>query len=276
VAAVTDDEVKRSGRLAYREAGPDGAESGAPVLLVHGFPETSYMWRDYLPAIAAAGRRAIAPDLIGYGASEPDPPATWERHVEALGELVAGLELERVVLVVHDWGGLIGLRWACDDPDRIAALVISGTGFFPDGKWHGMAEGLRTEGQGEQMVEALDRAAFGQLLAASGTGFDERTVDEYFRAFSTPERKAGILEMYRSGDFSKLAPYEGGLAALGVPTLLLWGEDDEFAPVAGAHRLQRDIPGAELELIGGAGHFVWADAPAACRDRLLRFIDEQP
>ena len=124
-----------------------------------------------------------------------------------------------------------------------------------------MAKGLRTEGQGEQMVEALDRQAFGAVMDASGNGFDEATVDEYFKAFSTPARRSGVLELYRSGDFSELERHEGALAALGVPTLLIWGEDDAFAPLGGAHRLHRDIPGARLEVIAGAGHFVWADEP---------------
>ena len=258
---MRSDDVLSGGRLAYREAVP-GEDSGAPpVLAIHGFPETSYMWRHLLPAVAVAGRRAVAPDLIGYGDSEPDPPATWARHVEALGEFADELGLERVVLVVHDWGGLIGLRWACENPERIAGLLISDTGFFPDGRWHGMAEGLRAEGQGEQMVEALDRQAFGAVMEASASGFDKTVVDEYFKSFSTAERRAGVLAMYRSGDFSELERHEGALAALGVPALLIWGEDDAFAPVAGAHRFQREIPGSRLEVIEGAGHFVWADAP---------------
>lgn len=255
------DDVITAGRLAYREAVPAEGSSKPPVLALHGFPETSFMWRHLLPAVAATGRRAIAPDLLGYGDSEPDSPATWERHVEALGEFVDELGLQRVVLVVHDWGGLIGLRWACENPDRIAALLISDTGFFPDGRWHGMAEGLRTQGQGEQMVEGLDRDALGGVLGASSPGFEEAAVDEYFKAFTTPEGRAGVLEMYRSGDFSELERYDGALAGIGVPTLLIWGEDDAFAPVAGAHRFQREIPDARLEVIGGAGHFVWADEP---------------
>ena len=59
--------------------------------------------------------------------------------------------------VVHDWGGLIGLRWACEQPAAVQALVISSTGFFPDGKWHGMAKALRTPGEGEALVDGLDR-----------------------------------------------------------------------------------------------------------------------
>ena len=257
-------EIGREGRLAYREALPTGEERGDPVLFLHGFPETSWMWREALEVAARAGRRGVAPDLLGYGDSDPDPPATWERHVEALGELVDGLGLERLALVVHDWGGLIGLRWAVENPERISALLISDSGFFADGEWHGMAKGLRTEGVGEEIVGGIDREGFGEILRSSGSGFDEETIDEYFRGFSTPERRAGILELYRSGDFEKIAPYEGRLAELGVPTLLLWGESDEFAPVAGAYRFKREIPHAEIEVIEGAGHFVWSDAPRPC------------
>ena len=82
-------EVKQAGRLAYREALPE-SESGSAVLLVHGFPESSYMWRELMSAIAAAGRRAVAPDLLGYGDSPPDSPATWERQMEALEEFRNG------------------------------------------------------------------------------------------------------------------------------------------------------------------------------------------
>jgi haloalkane dehalogenase len=253
---------------------PESDAGEPPVLAVHGFPETSYMWRHLLGAVAATGRHAIAPDLIGYGDSEPDPPATWQRHVDALGEFADALGLERVVLVVHDWGGLIGLRWACENPERIAGLLISDTGFFPDGRWHGMAKGLRTEGQGEQMVEALDRETLGTVMAAMGSGFEDAAVDECFKAFSTPERRAGVLELYRSGDFAELERYDGALDRLGVPTLLLWGEDDAFAPVAGAHRFQREIPGSRLEVIAGAGHFVWSDEPGRTVELAASWLTE--
>ena len=93
--------------LHHREAGEPGDPA---VLLVHGYPESSYMWRDILPALAAAGHHAFAPDLPGYGDSPADPPGTWERHVEALERFRTQHGLEDVALVVHDWGGLIGLR----------------------------------------------------------------------------------------------------------------------------------------------------------------------
>src|SRR3954447_19369193 len=94
----------------FRSAG-DPADPA--VLLVHGDPASSHMWGPALPVIAERGLYAVAPDLPGFGDSEPDGPGTWERHVEALEALRAAEGLGRVALVGHDWGGLIGLRWAC-------------------------------------------------------------------------------------------------------------------------------------------------------------------
>ena len=225
-----------------------------------------------MPSVAEAGHRVLALDFPGSGDSPADPPNTWERLVEHVEAFVTALELEPVVLVVHDWGGLIGLRWAADHPEHIAGLVISDTGFFSDGNWHGMAAGLRTPGTGEEMLEAITRENFGQLMASLSEGFTEDAVDEYFRSIGSPEGRGAILEMYRSGDFEKLVPYEGALGRLGVPTLILWGEVDEFAPIGGAHRLNKEIPGSQLEIVAGAGHFVHADAPARCSTAITGFL----
>ena len=122
-----------------------------------------------------------------------------------------------MALVVHDWGGLIGLRWACDNPGSVRALVISDTGFFADGKWHGMAEALRTEGQGEELMEGMTREGFGAVMAQSSQGIDEAAADEYWKGFGDEDRRRGQLELYRSGDFSKLEPYEGKLGRWACP-----------------------------------------------------------
>ena len=253
--------------LHHREAGDPGDPA---VLLVHGYPESSYMWREILPPLAEAGYHAVAPDLAGFGDSEADPPGTWERHVEALERFRAQQGLGKVALVVHDWGGLIGLRWACDHPDAVEALVISDTGFFPDGKWHGLAEAMRSE-QGEQLVDGMTEEGFAAMLGGiSAMGTD--TAREYFKAFADEPRRRGQLELYRSGDFAELAPYDGRLAELGVPTLLLWGGDDPFAPLASAERFQREIPGSELVVLEGTGHFVVDDAPERYAEELVRFL----
>jgi haloalkane dehalogenase len=253
--------------LAHREAGP---EDGRVALLLHGFPESSYMWRDLLPAVADAGWRAVAPDFGGCGDSEPDPPSTWERHMEELERFRREQGIERCVLVVHDWGGLIGLRWACEHPDAVAGLVISATGFFPDGKWHGMAEAMRTPGTGEELLANLDRAGLAAVLRGSGSGFTDDAIDEYWKGLADEERGRAKLEMYRSGDFEKLAGYR--LADLAVPTLLLWGADDPFAPVASAHRFERELPDTELVVVDDAGHFVFEDAPERCAAAVTGFL----
>jgi haloalkane dehalogenase len=260
--------VSVAGGLAYREAGP---ADGPVALLVHGFPQSSYMWRDVLPALADAGWRGLAPDLAGFGHSPPDPPGTWERQVDALERFRRTVGVERCVPVVHDWGGLIGLRWACDHPDAVAGLVISSTGFFADGKWHGMAQALRTPEVGEQALSGLDRAGFGGLLRATHPGFGDDELDEYFKGLADEAGRRNALELYRSGDFEKLAGYR--LADLDVPVLLIWGANDEFAPIAGAHRFQRELPDTELVAIDDAGHFVWDEQPERCTAALTAFLE---
>ena len=142
--------------------------------------------------LAEAGWHGVAPDLPGFGDSPPDPPGTWEHHVEHVrAPARRAWAWTTVVLVVHDWGGLIGLRWACEHPAAVRALVISATGFFPDGKWHGMAHGLREEGTGEQLVDDMTRANFGALMAWASRGMDDETIDEFWKCFGDDERRAG-------------------------------------------------------------------------------------
>src|SRR5215211_7273814 len=246
------------------------------VLLVHGYPASSRMWDPSLNALAAAGLYAVAPDLPGFGWSDPGPPGTntWTGHVEVLEALRQSEGLERVALVGHDWGGLIGLRWACDHPDAVWAIVASDTGFFPDGRWHAMADTLRTPGDGEQLVDGMTFEAFTGMLGSVSVGIGPEHAREYFKAFEDEPRRRGQLELYRSGEFSELEAYEGKLAALGVPFLALWGERDAFAPVSGAQRFAREVPGARVQVIPGTGHFVYEDAPQTAAEALAAFLAE--
>lgn len=261
--------------LIHREATPAAPRDAPPVVCLHGWPESSTMWDATLGALAVAGLRALAPDLPGYGDSPVVRPATWAMHREAFEGWRLAQGLERIALVVHDWGGLIGLRWACDHPEAVASLIISDTGFFPDGKWHGMAELMRTPGEGEQLLADLTRESFFELMHTTAPGMTDAAIASYWQAFATEEGRAAQLELYRSGNFEELEPYSGCLAALGVPTLLLWGAEDAFAPVAGAERLLAEIPHAELEIIPGAGHFVVEEQPAAYNAAVIAFLTRE-
>jgi len=255
--------------LAYRAAGDP---SDRVAVCLHGYPESSYMWRHALAALADAGWWALAPDLPGYGDSEPDPPGTWERHVEALERFVGELGLGRIALVMHDWGVMIGLRWACEHADAVGALVISDGGFFADRRWHDLANVMRTPGEGERLVGSYTREAFGAGMRALSSGITEEALEEYWKGFADDTRRLGHLELYRSGDFEKLAAYDGCLAGLGVPALVLWGEEDRFAGVQLASRFHAEIPGSELELFEGAGHFLWDDEPGRAAGALVDFL----
>src|SRR5436190_18529605 len=104
---------------------------GDPVLLLHGEPTWSFLWRRIIPPLVATGRRAVAPDLIGFGRSDKPTDAGWysyDRHVESVVRLVEELDLTGLTLVVHDWGGPIGLRVAVEHEARVERLVILDTG----------------------------------------------------------------------------------------------------------------------------------------------------
>ena len=261
--------MREAGGLAYREAGPEG---GRVVLLLHGYPESSYMWRELMPVIAEAGWRALAPDLPGFGDSDPDLPLTWESCVRAVERFRSAAGVERCVLCAHDWGTLYGLPWACEHPDAVEGLVISSGGFFSDGRWHGMAEVMRTPGEGEELLQNMTRTAFGELMHQVAPALEEATFDEYWRNFESEERRQGHLDFYRSCDFPKFAPYEGKLAALGVPSLIVWGAHDPFAPLSGGQRFARELPDSELVVFDDAGHFVWEEEPGRCAEAMEGFL----
>jgi haloalkane dehalogenase len=264
--------LKRACGLAYREAEPALVSNRLPALCIHGWPQSSYMWRHLLPALAATGRRALALDLAGFGESPPDPPGTYERHVEAVERFHRQVGLDRIVLVVHDTGGLIGLRWACDHPDAVAGLVITNTGFFPDIEWIEIAKTMRTPIQGEALLDSLSREGFATLMNEASSEFDDPALDEYWKAFTTAEGRRGMLELYRSFDLDELKPYQERLAALGVPALILWGQGDEYIPVDYASRFAREIPGSKLVLLEGVRHFLFEDEPERCSQEVIDFL----
>ena len=265
-------ELRRADGLAYREQGPQGDRV---VLFIHGYPESSYMWRHALTAVAEAGWRGLAPDLPGFGDSPTDRPGTWERHMEALDRFVKTLELPPVVLVTHDWGVLVGLRWACDHPGAALALVISDGGYFADRRWHHLDNVMRTPEEGEKLVRAYTRDGLAGALRGLSTGMDEDSIDEYWKAFADDERRLAQLDLYRSGDFDKLEPYERALAMLNVPALILWGAQDRFTTPKNGERFHSELTDSELTVLDDAGHFVWEDSPLQTSELLVDFLDRR-
>ena len=252
---------------------------GPPVLLLHGEPTSSYLWRNVMPTLVAAGRRAVAPDLIGFGSSDKPADIGWysyDRHVASIEHLVEARGLRDMTLVVHDWGGPIGLRFAVEHEELVERLVILDTGIGggrpPSDTW------LRFR----EVVRALGPAIDPVRLIESGTvnGLEEDARAAYAAPFPTPESKAGVLA------FPELVPAEpehantepmnrvrDALRAWTKPTLVVWGAEDAALPPALAHGFTQLIPGAgEPVIVAGAGHFLQEDKPDEVAAAIVRFL----
>jgi haloalkane dehalogenase len=261
-------------RMAYVDEG-----TGPPVLLLHGEPTWSFLWRRLIPRLAASGRRAIAPDLIGFGRSDKPTDPSWysyDRHVESVARLVDELDLRGLTIVVHDWGGPIGLRVAVENEERVARIVILDTGIgagrAPSETWLRFRAAVRHVGAG------LD---IGRLVAAgTSRGLAADVCAAYDAPFPTPESKAAALA------FPELVPTEpdhpsaaamnrvrDALRSWKKPALVVWGADDAVLPVSVAHGLVELIPGAEGPVsLPDAGHFLQEDAPDELADAVLGFL----
>jgi haloalkane dehalogenase len=253
--------------------------SGKPVLFLHGEPTWSFLWRHTIPGVVAAGRRAIAPDLIGFGRSDKPMDLSWytyDRHVAAITRFVVELDLRDIALVVHDWGGLIGLRFAVENAERVERLVILDTGVWsgraPSETWLRFREAVRSVG-GE-----LDIAR----LVESGTqrGLTDEIRAAYSAPFPTPASKAGALAFPElvpvepgHPTAAALEPVREGLARWDKPAHVIWGAEDAVLPTAIAERFIDLIPGATgPEVIPGAGHFLQEDAPAEVAAAIVRAL----
>jgi haloalkane dehalogenase len=104
-------------------------------------------------------------------------------------------------------------------------------------------------------------------------GLSDEAIAEFFKSYSEPERRRAALDLYRSGDFAKLEPYDGRLAALGVRALIVWGAKDEFAPIGGAYRFKKQLPNARLVVLEDAGHYVMEDEPEKVGAELRSFLE---
>jgi haloalkane dehalogenase len=276
-----------SGRLHYVDEGP---REGRPVVLVHGNPAWSYLYRRFVPALTGAGHRAIAVDLLGFGRSDkPAEPGAYaiERHVARLEELLGSLDLRDACLVVHDWGGPIGLPWAVRNPDRVARLMILNT-FAP--RLPGpMGKGatlrmLRTRGLGE-MIATVRGGLTEDFLFKAGVEHRDRLDDDAKRAYRAPHpdraSRAGVIAFPRQVPLSPGDPVaeltretESGLRREfnSRPVRICWGTRDVLFGEAVLELWSETLPDAPVLRIKDAGHFVQEDAHERVVPELLALL----
>ncbi|WP_304177868.1 haloalkane dehalogenase [Phenylobacterium aquaticum] len=252
-------------RMAYVDEGPRDA---APVLLMHGEPSWSYLYRKIIPGLVALGHRVLAPDLIGFGRS--DKPAdradyTYARHVDWTSQWLTGLDLTDITLFCQDWGGLIGLRLVAAMPERFAAVAVANTG-LPTGT--GMTEGFANWLSFSQKIPIM---AVGALLqAGSVRELTTAEVAAYDAPFPDESYKEGARQ------FPTLVPVtpehaqvSENLAAWTVleafekPFVTAFSDAD---PVSGGGEkvFQARVPGTQGQphIILHGGHFLQEDSPA--------------
>lgn len=248
-------------RLAHLDEG-----EGRPVVLVHGEPTWSFLWRKVLPPLRDAGSRCIVPDLPGFGRSDKPTDIDWysyDRHTAALAALLDELELVDATIVVHDWGGPIGLRVAVERPERISRLVILDTGLFTGAQrmtdaWLAFRDFVaRTE---DLPVGMLVRGA-----CAQDPG--QETVAAYDAPYPNAASKAGArafpLLIPQTPDAPGAAAGTQVLDALREdrrPTLMLWGTEDPVLPFATGERFAAAIGREPPRPIENASHFLQEDA----------------
>jgi len=251
-------------RVHYVDEGPRAA---APVLMLHGEPSWSYLYRKMIPIVTAAGHRAIAPDLIGFGRS--DKPVrredyTYQRHVDWMRGVVEALDLRHVTLVCQDWGGLIGLRLVAEHPDRFAGVVAANT-FLPTGDRPASPAFLAWQ---KYSQETPDFHVGGIVKGGCAADLPAEIVAAYDAPFPDDRHKAGARQ------FPLLVPISPDDPAAGPnrrawEVLSRWDEpfvtafsDSDPITRGGDRVLQEQIPGAKGQphtTIVGGGHFLQED-----------------
>jgi haloalkane dehalogenase len=253
---------------------------GPVVVLFHGEPTWSFLYRNVLPPLVEAGFRVIAPDYPGFGRSDkPTDPAfySYDRMVQSMIDLCDSLEIEAATAVVQDWGGPIGLRTAVDRRERFRRLVILNTGLFTgSGRVTPAFEAWRS------FVEKTPDLPIERIMRNASVGdWGTDVLAGYAAPFPTAEHKVGawrlpLIVPLAADDpgAAEMLAVRDALATWSDPVLVLFADQDPIFTTRVGERFADAIPGAgPLETISGAGHFLQEDKPQAVASAILDFLD---
>jgi pimeloyl-ACP methyl ester carboxylesterase len=273
-APITLAEISVAGvRTIVRACGPTAAREA--VLFVHGNPGSGEDWVDLLGRVGGFAR-ALAPDMPGYGKADRsrDFDYTVPGYARYLGGVVEQLGLERVHLVLHDFGGPWGLAWASDHARMLASLTLINIGAMPGYRWHRYARIWRTPVLGELFLAAMTRWTGRTLLNLENPKPFPRQIAD--RLFDQTDRgtKRAMLRLYRATpDLGALTvDLAKRLSTWRVPLLVLWGAADTFLPVRYAEEQRRFFDPVDIHVLPGCGHWPFFDDPEGVSALLLPFL----
>jgi pimeloyl-ACP methyl ester carboxylesterase len=258
------------------EAGPAGAQEA--VVFVHGNPGVAAHWTALLEPTGAFAR-AIALDMPGYGGADKprELPYTVPGYAAHLAGALDRLGVQRVHLVLHDFGGPWGLQWAADHPERHASTTLINTGVILREGWHALAKVWRTPILGELFFKTSTRGGMRQFMKRTNPpSFPQSYGDELYALYADKATQRAVLELYRN---TPIAPHVEAIAPKlrehPRPALVVWGAKDPYLKVRLAERQREVFRDARVTILPGSGHWPLADDPAGVAAAVLPFLREQ-
>jgi pimeloyl-ACP methyl ester carboxylesterase len=269
-------------RLHYVEAG-----EGPLIVLLHGFPEFWYGWRQQIKPLAAAGYRVVAPDLRGYNlSSRPEGVAAYgaDRLAADIRALIKERGAQSALLVGHDWGGTVAWTAAMNHPEVVDRLAILNAAYPRK-----LLQGLRTPqqlrrswyffffqppGLPEQVVRARHWRFLRNFLHDARPGaYTPQDIERYVEAWSQPGAATAMINYYRASVRQSPKKAEAQLRPVQAPTLIIWGQRDRYLGPELAEPAHDDVPGLErVERLAGASHWVHQDEPERVTQLLTDFF----
>jgi haloalkane dehalogenase len=259
-------------RMHYLDEG-----EGDPVLLLHGEPTWCFLYRKMIPPLAAVAR-CIAPDYFGFGRSDKPTERAWysyDRHVASITRLVQTLDLRNITLVVQDWGGPVGFRFAVENPERVAKIVVMNTGIgarAPGDEWLRFQTFMRRVGT-EIVAGQLVRGSLVQPTS-------DEIIAAYDAPFPVPESRIGVVQfpelVATSSDHPSgpaMLAVRDRLRELDRPALVLFSDGDPIFSRRAAEVMAELLPRAELDPpVEGAGHFLQEDRGELLGQRIAAWL----
>ena len=269
-AAASSKLMRISGlKVHYLDAG-----AGRPVLLLHGWPTSSYLWRKIIPSLAKK-RRVIAPDLPGFGKSDKplDLSYTYEFYSDFAGRFLDALDVNKTAMVVHDEGGPIGLLWATKNPQRLEQLAILNTFVYPKPSLllRLILLALKTPGVNSFLVSPYGIATIIKIGTVNKKFLTGNVIASYQAPYRSAEARKVLLKAVNDGSLSELEGLVSKLKSLDVPMVIIYGENDPYLRQE-IKWLVADIDKAQSIPIPDCGHFVPEDSPEKLSELLVGFF----
>jgi pimeloyl-ACP methyl ester carboxylesterase len=272
VSEVNPGEITVDGlRSPLIQAGPQ--EDAEAVVFLHGNPGSRIDWEDLVGRVGEFGR-GIAFDMPGFG--QADKPRDFGYRVEDYAAFIGGaldqLGVQRVHLVVHDFGGAFGFCWAAEHPDALQSAVLFNTGTWAHGHWHRVARLWRRPLVGELVMALSNRRSWHRAMNA-GPPLPPAFVDRMYDDFDRGTRRA-VLRLYRATSlpYPPASGWVETLAGLDRPALIVWGAADPFLGSRRIENLKEPFPSAAVEMLDGSGHFPFADNPEGSAEAVIPFL----